>query len=151
MDYADGSVIAHGELPDVRQPLVRGRAVERRSSSRSSRRRTRGHPIDPDQSILVNRAVQGRYNLGSTFKPFTAFAALNTGLISAGDYYKDAGAYRMHESVDQDRCDAGPRALRVQERHLRRHADARAGTAAVNVDDALAVSSDAFFYRIGED
>ncbi|MGB0147647.1 MAG: penicillin-binding transpeptidase domain-containing protein, partial [Ilumatobacteraceae bacterium] len=34
-----------------------------------------GSPIDPDESILVNRAVQGRYNLGSTFKPFTAYAA----------------------------------------------------------------------------
>ncbi|MFM9083799.1 MAG: penicillin-binding transpeptidase domain-containing protein, partial [Actinomycetota bacterium] len=31
---------------------------------------------DPDLSILVNRAISGRYNLGSTFKPFVAFAAL---------------------------------------------------------------------------
>ena len=61
---------------------------------------------DPDQSILVNRAIQGRYNMGSTFKPFTAYAALNTGLISSGELFNDVGEYRMH-SVNQDRCDAG--------------------------------------------
>ena len=52
-----------------------------------------GSPIDPDESILVNRAVQGRYNLGSTFKPFTAYAALNTGLITPEDTYVDTGYY----------------------------------------------------------
>ncbi|NDC44797.1 MAG: hypothetical protein EBZ55_01745, partial [Actinobacteria bacterium] len=39
---------------------------------------------DPDQSILVNRAISGRYNLGSTFKPFVAYAALNTGQLPGG-------------------------------------------------------------------
>ena len=65
-----------------------------------------GEPIDPDESILVNRAIQGRYNLGSTFKPFTAFAALDTGLLTTNDYYRDEGSYRM-ESVEEDRCNSG--------------------------------------------
>ena len=105
---------------------------------------------DPDQSILVNRAVQGRYNLGSSFKPFTAFAALNTGLMSAGDYYHDSGTYTLTaDSVDVGRCRAG--LVRCEFKNA-----TCAGTQApckygwVNVEDALAVSSDAFFYRVGE-
>lgn len=107
-----------------------------------------GDPIDPDQSILVNRAIQGRYNLGSTFKPFTAFAALDTGLLTVNDYYRDEGSYRM-ESVDADKCNSG------LVRCVYRNATC-AGTqrpcvyGPVNVETALAVSSDAFFYRIGE-
>ncbi|HRE01350.1 MAG TPA: penicillin-binding transpeptidase domain-containing protein, partial [Ilumatobacteraceae bacterium] len=29
---------------------------------------------DPDKSTLVNRAIQGQYNMGSTFKPVVALA-----------------------------------------------------------------------------
>jgi penicillin-binding protein 2 len=107
-----------------------------------------GEPIDPDESILVNRAIQGRYNLGSTFKPFTAYAALNTGLLSTGDYYTDTGSYRM-DSVDESRCNAG------LVRCIYKNATC-SGTGQpckygpVDTETALAVSSDAFFYRIGE-
>ena len=79
--------------------------------------------VDPDTSTLTNRAIQGRYNLGSTFKPFTAYAALNTGLLGVNDYYEDLGRYTM-ESVEEDKCNTGPRPLHLQERHLRRHAAA---------------------------
>ena len=63
-------------------------------------------PISPDKSILVNRAISGRYNLGSTFKPFTAYAALNTGLISTEEYFVDAGTYEM-TTVDEESCRTG--------------------------------------------
>ena len=99
------------------------------SSSRSSRATTDGDPIDPDQSILVNRAIQGRYNMGSTFKPFTAYAALNTGLISAGRATTTTRATYTHaQSVDRGPLRRRAGALRVQERHLRRHRSGRAGT-----------------------
>jgi penicillin-binding protein 2 len=105
---------------------------------------------DPDKSILVNRAVQARYNLGSTFKPFTAYAALNTGLISPGEYYEDRGTYTLGpESADQQRCRAG--LIKCEYKNA-----TCGGTGQpcrygfVNVEDALAVSSDTFFYRIGE-
>ena len=107
-----------------------------------------GEPIDPDESILVNRAIQGRYNLGSTFKPFTAFAALDTGLMTVNDYFKDEGVYKM-ESVEEDKCNSG------LVRCVYRNATC-AGTQRpcvygnVDVETAIAVSSDAFFYRIGE-
>jgi penicillin-binding protein 2 len=107
-----------------------------------------GEPIDPDESILVNRAIQGRYNLGSTFKPFTAFAALDTGLVTPGEYYRDEGTYRM-ESVAEDRCNSG--LVRCVYRNATCSGTGRPCVyGAVDVETALAVSSDTFFYRIGE-
>jgi len=104
---------------------------------------------DPDLSILVNRAIQGRYNMGSTFKPFTAYAALSTGLITSGELFRDVGEYRMH-SVDQGRCDAGLVRC-VYKNAVCKGTGRPCKYGDVNVTDALAVSSDSFFYRIGED
>ena len=107
-----------------------------------------GNPIDPDESILVNRAIQGRYNLGSTFKPFTAFAALDNGLLTTNDYYRDEGSYRM-ESVEDDKCNSG--LVRCVYRNATCSGTSRPCVyGSVDVETALAVSSDAFFYRIGE-
>jgi penicillin-binding protein 2 len=105
---------------------------------------------DPDRSILVNRAVQGRYNLGSTFKPFTAYAALGTGLLTPGERYYDQGTYRLGpESADQDRCRAG--LIKCEYKNATCGGTGRpCQYGSVNVEDALAVSSDTFFYRIGE-
>ncbi len=107
-----------------------------------------GEPIDPDESILVNRAIQGRYNLGSTFKPFVAFAALDTALMGVNDYYRDEGSYRM-ESVEEDKCNDG--LVRCVYRNATCSGTSRPCVyGSVDVETALAVSSDAFFYRIGE-
>ncbi len=102
---------------------------------------------DPDRSTLVNRAIQGRYNLGSTFKPFTAYSALSTGLLTTNDYYTDTGTYRM-ESVDADRCASGLVRCVYKNATCPVGGPCKYGT--VDVETALAVSSDAFFYRIGE-
>src|SRR6056297_1233942 len=106
-----------------------------------------GDPIDPDESILINRAIQGRYNLGSTFKPFVAFAALDTGLMGTDEYYLDQGTYRM-ESVEADKCNNG------LVRCVYRNATCPNGRpcvyGSVNIEASLAVSSDTFYYRIGE-
>lgn len=105
---------------------------------------------DPDKSILVNRAVQGRYNLGSTFKPFTALAALKTELFGADFFYHDTGSFHLgEESADQQKCAIG--LIKCEYTNA-----TCSGTGQpcrygwVNVEDALAVSSDAFFYNVGE-
>ena len=143
MDYDNGNVIALASYPTFDNRWF--------EAGLSSDKFQQIFPItdDPDQSILVNRAIQGRYNLGSTFKPFTAYAALSTGLISSGYTYNDEGTYRMH-SVDQARCDAGLVRC-VYKNVVCRGTGRPCEYGPVNVIDALAVSSDAFFYRIGEE
>jgi penicillin-binding protein 2 len=76
---------------------------------------------------LTNRALQGQYAPGSTFKPVTAYAALSSGLIRPNDHYTDNQFY-----------DAGDRVFESPARH-----------GSVNVTQALTVSSDVFFYWIG--
>ena len=104
---------------------------------------------DPDRSILVNRAVSGRYNLGSSFKPFVAFAALNSGQLPGGDTYEfdDRGTYKL-ESIPKDRCDQGVKC--VFRNAICRATGAPCRYGKVDVEEALAVSSDTFFYKIGE-
>ncbi len=104
---------------------------------------------DPDQSILVNRAVSGRYNLGSSFKPFVAYAALNAGQLPDGVKYTfdDRGTYKL-QSIPQERCDQGVKCVFRNAICRATGSPCRYGT--VNVETALAVSSDTFFYKIGE-
>ena len=103
---------------------------------------------DPDQSILVNRAISGRYNLGSAFKPFVAFAALNTGQLSGGTEYtlKDEGTYKL-ESIPKERCQLNVKCI-FKNAVCGNGAPCKYGR--INVVTALAVSSDVFFYKIGE-
>jgi penicillin-binding protein 2 len=103
---------------------------------------------DPDQSILVNRAISGRYNLGSAFKPFVAFAALNTGQLAGGTEYtlKDEGTYKL-ESIPKERCQLNVKCV-FKNAVCGNGAPCKYGR--INVVTALAVSSDVFFYKIGE-
>lgn len=104
---------------------------------------------DPDQSILVNRAISGRYNLGSSFKPFVAYAALHSGQLAGGTKYllKDDGYYQL-TSIPKERCQLNVKCI-FKNATCGNGAPCRYGR--VNVVDALAVSSDVFFYKIGEE
>ena len=104
---------------------------------------------DPDKSLLVNRAIQGQYNLGSSFKPFVAYAALDTGQLPGGAEYRylDQGQYQL-VSIDKESCQII--------KCIFRNALCGGGNYAcrygsVNIEEALAVSSDTFFYKIGEE
>ena len=65
-------------------------------------------PLDPDKSALTNRAIQGQYNMGSSFKPFTAYAALATGRLGPKSTYNDQGTYKL-ASIADDVCARGIR------------------------------------------
>jgi penicillin-binding protein 2 len=101
---------------------------------------------DPDQSILVNRAIQGRYNIGSTIKPFISWSAMHSGLIKATDTFLDQGSYKL-TSVDKETCASG---VRCEFKNAVDPYGKPSQYGPVILEDALAVSSDAFFYRLGE-
>ncbi len=82
---------------------------------------------------LNNRAIQGLYAPGSTFKLATSIAALRTGMISSRDTYNDQGSYTV----------TGERSATFTNAR-----GARNGPVAVA--KALTVSSDVFYYWLGE-
>ncbi|MGB3408753.1 MAG: penicillin-binding protein 2 [Jannaschia sp.] len=93
MDVQSGEVIAIASLPDFDPndrptPAVQG---------------------DPAESPLFNRAVQGVYELGSTFKIFTAAQSLELGLTNSGTMIDTSGPLRINRFPIGDFHDYGPR------------------------------------------
>ena len=93
MDADTGQIRALASLPDfdpnLRPPLP-----------------TSGDPAD---SPLFNRAAQGRYELGSTFKPFTVAMALDAGVVSPQTWIDTKGPMRWGRFTIRDFHDYGPR------------------------------------------
>jgi penicillin-binding protein 2 len=83
-----------------------------------------------------NRAIQGQYVPGSTFKLNTATAALNTGLITPNFFYNDTGTFKTPDcQYNSTTCVF--------------HNSAGDAGGYFNVTSALTVSSDDFFYNLG--
>src|SRR5208283_4757783 len=87
---------------------------------------------------LLNRAIQGSWAPGSTFKLVTATAALNDGLLaSLGYYVDDPGQYQIR-----------PPCVGVCTFYDNQH---EAGLGNIDVTTALTASDDVFFYTLGAD
>jgi penicillin-binding protein 2 len=78
---------------------------------------------------LVNRATQGLYALGSTFKPLVAEAALSTGIITPSSVLPCTGSLTVGNVVFHN-VEAGV-------------------NASLNLREALKTSCDTWFYRLG--
>jgi penicillin-binding protein 2 len=105
---------------------------------------------DPDTAVLTNRAIQGQYNLGSSFKPFTAYSALAAGLLGPDTVYNDTGVYELTEQSVS--AEARERGAKVEYRNAICSFNNRPCVyGPINTQVALAVSSDAFFYKLGEE
>ena len=102
-------------------------------------------PNRADKSILVNRAIQGQYNLGSTFKPFVAYAGMMAGVRAPDEIFEDTGSWKL--DIDKAKCNEG---VRCEYFNALGPFGKPSVYGPVKVEDALAVSSDAFFYSIGE-
>lgn len=151
MNYETGDVIAMASYPNFDNRWFEAGLSGKKFEEIFPSKNEDGTKIDPDRSILVNRAVQGRYNVGSTFKPFTAYAALHSGLMNAGTYFSDTGSYTLSRAAisDQASCDSG--LVRCEFNNaICSYNGMPCVYGSVNVEDAIAVSSDAFFYSIGD-
>ena len=86
-------------------------------------------------------AIEGLYTPGSTFKLVTATAALQDGVWTPGQYFDDTGSFKIPG------CPA-PGVTSTQGCELRDNPGD--GTGEFNISGALTVSSDSFFYNLGD-
>lgn len=126
LDPQDGSVLAMASYPTFDlSDFVNGIAPDQWS-----------YLNDPANSYpLNNRAIQGQYAPGSTFKLVTGYAALAAGLRNPDELFRDTGSFTLDECTG--RCtfrNAGSKA----------YGD-------VDMRRAMTVSSNAYFYAIGAD
>ena len=120
LDYESGELLALGSAPSY-DPARFTRPM-------SQDEWERGYGADAG-SPLFDRAVDGAYPVGSTFKPVTAVAALATGATTPERVYDDTGTWRSGAQVRRNAGGAsfGPVAL----------------------ERALTVSVDTYFYDLG--
>jgi penicillin-binding protein 2 len=85
-----------------------------------------------------NYAIEGQYTPGSTFKLITATAALQDGVISATQYYDDTGKFTVPGCTGVNNAGCVFKTTRAT-------AGARS-----NLPLALTVSSDSYFYNLGD-
>ncbi|HEY5317241.1 MAG TPA: penicillin-binding transpeptidase domain-containing protein, partial [Solirubrobacteraceae bacterium] len=121
MDPQNGQVYAMGSLPAY-NPTVFTKPISDREYERLFGSGT--------NSPQVDRATDGLYPTGSTFKPITALAALESGAWNLGETYDDTGEY----------CFTRGSCL---------HNSGKAAYGVVNMTDALRVSDGDFFYDLG--
>lgn len=85
---------------------------------------------DPRQPVF-NRVVQGEYPVASTFKPITAVAALRTGLITPSTLLESSATVEFYDQTFQN--------FRFEQHGF------------ISLPKAIEVSSDTYFFRIGDD
>ncbi|MDO8209125.1 penicillin-binding transpeptidase domain-containing protein [Conexibacter sp. CPCC 206217] len=121
MDTRNGEILALGSAPSF-DPNVFTRPMSQRTYDERYGERA-GSP-------LFDRAVEGAYAIGSTFKVVTAAAGLATGATTVERVYNDTGAWSSGAQVRRNAGNAvfGP----------------------VSLVWALAVSVDTYFYDLGE-
>ncbi len=123
LDPRDGKILAIGSAPTF-DPAERARPIATQAEYERRFGEAAGAP-------LFNRAIGGSYPTGSIFKPITALAALEAGLITPDTPINDPGFLKVGE---QTFTNAG-----------------RQANGTVSLRRALQVSSDVFFYSLGRD
>jgi penicillin-binding protein 2 len=123
MNVHDGSILGLGSSPTF-DPSVFTKPVIPPSLYRQLTSDTTGSP-------LSDRATQGLYPTGSTFKPVTAVAALQSGVLTPGTTIFDGGVFNVGGIAFHN---AGGGAY-----------------GSLQLPQALQVSSDVFFYNVGAD
>lgn len=125
MDPRNGAILAMGSSPsfnprDLQRPMTQAQYEARFGEEAGS--------------PLFNRAVLGLYATGSTFKPFTAMAAMQSGVATPQRTIADPSGCVSFTTDGQEFCNAGKQALGTKD-----------------MRSALTVSSDVYFYTLGND
>ena len=120
MDVHSGEVRALGSSPSF-DPNIFSRTVKESDYKRLS--------SSANGAPLADRAIQGLYPTGSTFKLITATAALESGLITPDTTQYDGGSLKVGGVTFKNAGGGGHGSLALRQ--------------------ALTVSSDVFFYRLG--
>ncbi len=120
MNAQNGEILAMGSAPSF-DPSIFTHPITQREYHALTSQKT--------DAPLADRAIQGLYPTGSTFKPITATAALQDHLISPEEIFNDTGT------------------LKVDIQTL--HNAGKAVYGPINMSDALKVSSDIYFYNLG--
>jgi penicillin-binding protein 2 len=120
MDVHTGEILGLGSFPTF-EPALFTRTLTQRQVDETYR-----NPSAP----LLDRVTAGLYPTGSTFKLITAIAALESGKLSLGEVIDDPGQLEIGGQIFKN---AG-----------------EAANGAVSLVSALEVSSDVFFYTLGD-
>ena len=122
MDPSNGQVLALGSVPTF-DPNAFARPISQ--SKYNSIAHAPGAP-------LVDRAIQGAYPTGSTMKPITSVAALSSGVVTPDTVLSSPACIGIG-AANQQFCNAG-----------------HASYGSLAMRQALQVSSDVFYYQLGE-
>lgn len=93
MDIKTGEILALASYPEY-NPAVFVKGVAKKDWDAL---------MDEELTPLRNRAIQGVYSPGSTFKMVTAIAALQEGKVTPGEKIRDEGIYKRYKDY-QPRC-----------------------------------------------
>lgn len=129
MNYRTGAIYAMGSLPNYHPSTFTHPVSDKTWASLNSK--ASGDP-------LLNRAIDGPLPDGSTFKVITATAALQSGIWSLGDTYNDTGEYVFDRN---EPCTVPGNCL---------HNSGDGASGVVNLEQAIQVSDDVFFYNLGD-
>ncbi len=91
--------------------------------------------LEDPKKPLFNRALNGAYTPGSTFKPLTAVAALEEGIITPNTIIETKGIYTYYAPSYQPTC-------LIWKNSRRTHGK-------INVSEAIGASCNYFFYDVG--
>jgi len=120
LDPRNGEVLAMGSNPTYDPAVLTKELTQKRFDQIFSA--DAGAPA-------FNRAMQGGYPTASTFKAITSLASLDGGVISPSQVVDDSGCVQIFEAK---RCNANKEAY-----------------GPVDMEKALQVSSDVYFYKLG--
>jgi penicillin-binding protein 2 len=126
LDPRNGEVLAMGSYPtynpnELIKPLTPAQYAGLIGSN--------GGAVAP----LENRAVEGAYPTGSTFKPITAIASLEAGILDPSEALGAGECIEATGGGGEKFCNAG-----------------KTNYGGVGLVEALKVSSDTYFFRVGE-